>query len=140
MVCFKIVHHSQLLQNFLRNMIFNTGERIRDLRTAAGLSQEQLAELASLNRVTVAKYEAGRVEPGAQALSRIADALGVSADVILGRAEAVPEENGRPRTVESRIISAGVDRMPPEDRKRALNVLRAACDGYFDEKDEEKMA
>jgi len=120
--------------------VFNTGERIRDLRTAAGLSQEQLAELASLNRVTVAKYEAGRVEPGAQALSRIADALDVSVDVLLGRADPNPEESGRPRTVESRIISAGVDRMPPEDRQRALNVLRAACAEYFDEGEGKKMA
>lgn len=119
--------------------VLNTGDRIRDLRTAAGLSQEQLAELASLNRVTVAKYEAGRVEPGAQALSRIADALEVSVDVLLGRAEANPEEVGRPRTAESKIISAGVDRMSKSDREKALAMMKAVYAEYFD-KEESKMA
>ena len=60
------------------------GETIRALRKKRGYSQDELAELASLNRVTVAKYELGRVEPGAQALMRIAEALDVSADRLLG--------------------------------------------------------
>lgn len=66
-------------------MSFDVGERIREFRKQAGLNQDQLAELSSLNRVTVAKYESGKVEPGAKALSRIADALEVSVDILLGR-------------------------------------------------------
>lgn len=66
------------------------GDRIRDRRKYLHLSQQQLAELASLNQVTIAKYETGRVEPGAQALSRIADALEVSVDVLLGRTAESP--------------------------------------------------
>lgn len=61
------------------------GDRIREIRKSRNLNQDQLAELAILNRVTVAKYEAGKVEPGAKALSRIADALSVSVDELLGR-------------------------------------------------------
>ena len=105
--------------------IIDTGERIRELRKARGLNQEQLAELASLNRVTVAKYESGRIEPGAQALSRIADALEVSTDVLLGRSEEVPDPVPRPRTTEAKIISGGIDRLPKEQREQALNVMRA---------------
>ncbi len=66
------------------------GKRIAELRRQRGLNQEELAELAMLHRVTVAKYETGQVEPGASAIARIADALGVSADIILCRAEKVP--------------------------------------------------
>lgn len=105
--------------------IIDTGERIRELRKARGLNQEQLAELASLNRVTVAKYESGRIEPGAQALSRIADALEVSTDVLLGRSEEVPDPVPHPRTTEAKIISGGIDRLPKEQREQALNVMRA---------------
>jgi len=68
----------------------NIGKRIAELRRERGLNQEELAELAMLHRVTVAKYETGQVEPGASAISRIADALGVSADIILCRSEKVP--------------------------------------------------
>lgn len=87
------------------------------------LNQEQLAELASLNRVTVAKYEAGRVEPGAQALARIADALEVSVDALLGRSEEVPVH--RPQTIEAQIVSGGMDRLQKEQREQILAVVRA---------------
>ena len=105
--------------------IINTGERIRALRKERGLNQDQLAELASLNRVTVAKYESGRVEPGAQALARIADALDVSVDILLGRSEEHPEATRRPITDEAKIVSGGMDKLPKEQREQILNVLRA---------------
>lgn len=53
------------------------GDNIREIRKLRGLNQDQLAEMACLNRVTIAKYESGKVEPGAKALGRIADALEV---------------------------------------------------------------
>ena len=116
---------------------FDTGGKIKEVRESRNLTQDQLAELASLNRVTIAKYESGKVEPGAHALSRIADALEVSADALLGRSEEIPEL--RPISTEARIVSGAMDRMPPEDREKALNVLKAVYAGYF-EKDESKMA
>lgn len=66
------------------------GKRIATIRRERGLSQDQLAELALLHRVTLAKYESGGVEPGALALSRIADALNVSTDELLCRTEKLP--------------------------------------------------
>lgn len=66
------------------------GKRIASIRRERGYSQDQLAELALLHRVTLAKYESGGVEPGALALSRIADALNVSTDELLCRTEKLP--------------------------------------------------
>ena len=66
------------------------GKRIAQLRRERGYNQEQLAEMALLNRVTLARYETGIVEPGALALSRIADVLGVSTDELLCRSEKLP--------------------------------------------------
>jgi repressor LexA len=66
------------------------GKRIAELRRERGMNQEELAELAMLHRVTVAKYETGQVEPGALAIGRIADALGVSADELLCRVDKLP--------------------------------------------------
>ena len=117
----------------------DTGGRIREIRLAEKLSQEQLAELSSLNRVTIAKYETGRVEPGASALSRIADALGVSVDALLGRSEMEEIPRRKPRTSEAEIISECVDKMPQADREKALNVFRAVYSEYF-ENSEGEMA
>lgn len=104
---------------------YDTGERIRELRKARGLNQDQLAELSSLNRVTIAKYESGRVEPGAQALARIADALEVSTDVLLGRADEPPERPEPPRSPEINIVSAAMEKMNQEQKDQVIEVLRA---------------
>lgn len=66
------------------------GRRISEMRRERGFNQEQLAEMALLSRVTLARYETGVIEPGALALSRIADALNVSADELLCRSEKLP--------------------------------------------------
>lgn len=84
-------------------MSFSVGDRIRELRRAQGLSQDQLAEMANLNRVTVARYESGRIEPGAQALIRIAAAMDVSVDELLGL-----ESGGDQDSVFLRIVKAAV--------------------------------
>ena len=66
-------------------MVIKTiGDAIKARRMEMNLSQEALAEMANLNRITVSKYESGRVEPGASALGRIAAALEMSADDLLG--------------------------------------------------------
>ncbi len=66
------------------------GKRIASIRRDRGFSQEQLSEMALVNRVTLARYETGIIEPGALALSRIADALNVSTDELLCRTEKLP--------------------------------------------------
>ena len=54
------------------------GERIRENRVRAGLSQEQLAELTGVSRQAVGKWEAGQAAPGAEKLQRLADLFGES--------------------------------------------------------------
>ena len=71
-------------------MANDVGKRIAEIRRDRGYSQDTLAEMALIHRVTLAKYETGAVEPGAIALSRIADALGVSTDELLCRTEKLP--------------------------------------------------
>lgn len=115
-------------------MSFDVGERIREFRKQAGLNQDQLAELSSLNRVTVAKYESGKVEPGAKALSRIADALEVSVDILLGRNtdEAQPPDDEAwairerlRRDPAYRLLFDAADNASPEHLRAAAAMLKA---------------
>ena len=110
----------------------DTGERIREIRRQRGLSQDQLAELASLNRVTVAKYESGKVEPGAQSLGRIADALEVSADTLLGRSEQKLELQEdvmllrqQLRENEARELFGAIRKASPEHLRAVTAMLKA---------------
>lgn len=58
-------------------------ERIRLYRQQKGFSQSELAELSGVNNKSLSRYELGTSIPPADALKNIADALGVSADVLL---------------------------------------------------------
>ena len=60
------------------------GENIRTFREAAHLTQDELADLAHINRVTLFKYESGKVNPGAKVVMRLANALHIRPDVLLG--------------------------------------------------------
>jgi len=52
--------------------------RIAQLRDRRGMTQEALAALARINRVTLARLELGQHQPTLDTLDRIARALGVS--------------------------------------------------------------
>jgi transcriptional regulator with XRE-family HTH domain len=54
------------------------GGRLRELREAAGLSQQELADKAGMHRQGVHKLEAGEREPAWGSVLALAKALGVS--------------------------------------------------------------
>ena len=58
------------------------GQRIKVLRTMAELSQEQLAERAGLQRTHVGRIEAGKYAVTLEVVQAIAEALGMTVDII----------------------------------------------------------
>ena len=50
---------------------------MREIRRAAGKSQEELAKVLGVNRATVSKYETGVIEPSVSQLVQISKFLGV---------------------------------------------------------------
>lgn len=52
--------------------------RLRECRQRAGMSQQSLAEAAGTSQPTVAAYEAGRVTPNVDTLTRLLDVCGYS--------------------------------------------------------------
>lgn len=121
-------------------MVKDIGNRIAEFRRQRGLNQDELAELATLSRISIARYETGKIEPGAKALGRIADALEVSTDVLLGRSEEqedVSRTIEEPKTIEARTVSAGMDKLPKEQREMILNMVRAMFPNNFAKGDEE---
>jgi len=63
-------------------------QNIRKLRQKKGLSQEKLARLADISTVTLVKIEGGVAkEPTITTVTKIADALEISIDELIGRAK-----------------------------------------------------
>lgn len=58
------------------------GQRIAALRRLAGLTQEQLSERAGLQRSHVGKIERGRYAVTIETIQAIAEALGMTVDII----------------------------------------------------------
>lgn len=77
------------------------GRVIRKYRESAGLSQEGLAEGSGLHRTYISLVERGRRNISVDALSQIAEALGVYPSRLMADAEKEPEtspaERGRGR-------------------------------------------
>ena len=62
-------------------------ERLLLARRRAGLSQGDLAQRTAMYGSDISKMERGRMLPTAPRLRRLAEALGVSADYLLGLTE-----------------------------------------------------
>ena len=60
------------------------GNRLRQLRSANGLTQERIAALLNVERSTYAKYETGSSMPHQDTLLRLAELFRVSVDYLLG--------------------------------------------------------
>ena len=117
-------------------------ERLQRARMAAGLTQQDVADLLGIRRGTYASYEAGRhSEPNQQTLRRLADITGVSTDYLLGRTtnphwEVIPEDKVMAAAKQSgiqcvkRLLLAGVtDRQEiptgaEKDMKRMIDLVR----------------
>lgn len=102
------------------------GRRIKAARERKGLTQEQLAELVDLSPMHISVLERGAKPPKLETLINIANALGVTADVLLqdllhNRLDVISCEANE-------LIS----KLPVEDQRRVMEALR----GYVDATDD----
>lgn len=94
-------------------------QRLADLRAAAGLSLDQLAERTGISRATLSRLERGETSPGAGLLNRLAASYGLTLSRLLAEVEQVPLRLLRADAQKSwRDKSAGLTRhmrCPPLD-------------------------
>lgn len=76
--------------------------RIRELRTASGLKQIELAKSLSMSQAALSGYETGKYEPDFDTLQKIADYFSVSVDYVIGRCDS-PKPSPLSQTKEDEI-------------------------------------
>ena len=59
------------------------GEKIRELRTQKGLSQEELGKKMDVHYTHIGRYERNQSTPSVEALKKLAQIFGVSTDYLL---------------------------------------------------------
>jgi transcriptional regulator with XRE-family HTH domain len=95
------------------------GQRLREVREGAGLSQTELAHQVGLSRGSIANIEVGRQRPPLHFLVLLARELEVRPADLLPKAEAV----GGPETL---VPDDRLARLRPEDRAAVLKVVQRA--------------
>ncbi len=81
-------------------------ERLRRLREAAGLSQEELGKALYVTRQAVSKWECGESTPDINTIVKLAEYFGVSVDTLVsGKPEtpSVPEQSEQPEQSEKKV-------------------------------------
>jgi len=101
-------------------------ERLRKIRKASGMTQQEIADHLNMQRSTYAYYETGATEPSLKRLMNIAKEFTVSVDDLLCDVPADPMMVLRQDAAQARRTSDAVQRMRECDREERafLSILR----------------
>ncbi len=65
----------------------NFGQRLKELRKAKKITQQELGDIIHVSKVSISGYETGNRSPDSTTLNAIADYFGVSLDYLQGRTD-----------------------------------------------------
>ncbi len=96
----------------------NIGDNITELRKVKKISQADLAKEAGVSCEIIGRYERDEVKPSIEVVIRMADALEVSLDFLVGKTDLELDSSTLNRIRE-------VTALPEEDRKQVFLVVDA---------------
>lgn len=98
------------------------GKRVKELREAADMTQEDLGHKAKLSAKFISQVETGQANPSIGVVARLSAALDLPLSAFFAR------EAPSILVDDLAAVTALVSSQPPTARKRALRVLRALFD------------
>jgi transcriptional regulator with XRE-family HTH domain len=99
------------------------GARLKALRKAAGFTQEELAQEIGVSRRMIAYYEGETEYPPTALLPKIAQALKISADELLGIAPV--KKSSKPANSRLQRRLQQIETLAPNEKRQVLQVLDA---------------
>lgn len=100
------------------------GQRLLRLRQARGYSQRELGDRVDVSQRMMTYYERQAEHPPAYLLPRLAEALGVTVDELMG-VRPVKEPTATPRNTRLWRKLRDIEKLPPGDRKAVLKFVDA---------------
>lgn len=94
------------------------GEHIIILRKKKGFSQAELGKLAGTSGDLLGRYERDEVKPSIEVVIKIADALNVSIDYLVGKTDLELDKDSLKRLEQ-------IAKLPEEDKKQIFMVVDA---------------
>lgn len=96
------------------------GDRIKDLRTTHGMTQEELGKLIGVGKSTINKYELGKIAIPSAKIESLAKVLKVSPGYLMGW------EEDKDYTSSKALLKAEIENMSEEQAALLLAAFRAA--------------
>ena len=118
------------------------GEKIHYLRTKHNMTMDDLARELGVQRSAINKYEKGIVvNLKRSTIASLCRVFSVSSSYFLDDNQTLddthPQESDQPVTPEARILAKGADRLPPEERKRLLEMASLMFQHVFDKEEDD---
>jgi transcriptional regulator with XRE-family HTH domain len=94
----------------------NIGNRIVELRKQQGLSRDELGQQVGTSGAVIGRYERNEITPSVEIAKKIADALEVSLDYLIGSTDI---------RISSKMMYRLelLEKINPEERERILHVM-----------------
>ena len=112
------------------------GETLKRIRLEKGMSQEEFATLLNTSKQNISRYEAGTVSPKITTAAGYAEILHMTLSELYGEENQFDQQESfptiTPQTPEARILCAGIDQMPEDARKKAVEMMNLVVEQYRD--------
>lgn len=105
-------------------------ERIKELRKAANLTQQELGALFGVAKNTVSQYESGRSTPNDEIKIAMANYFNVSMDYLMGKTDQSGFDSKTPSVFASQITADGItaihtySALSPANKKRVEDYIQ----------------
>lgn len=103
------------------DVIENFGERLAQLRKAAGYTQVEFAAEVGITQRMVAYYEVPIARPPAHLLPQMAQVLGVGIDVMLGMTQPRKIKRLATNSLERRMLA--IEKLDPKAKRQITQLL-----------------
>ena len=107
------------------------GERIKQLRKEAELTQQQLADKVGVTYIQIGRYETGKSNASADVLQKVAETLGTTTDFLMsgGNAQQLSDKELLQQFKE-------VELLPSEDK----HLIKTFIDAFLTKRKVQKLA
>lgn len=111
----------------------SVGQRIARIRKLKGLTQTQLAQLIGIERTVIANYEKNRLRIYDEMVARIAIALAVSTDELLGL-KTLPASKVDAASLRLVRRLRKIEQLPPAKQRAIIQTLDMALQSFDQER------
>ena len=114
------------------------GTKLKELRKQNKMTLEDVAVHINVGRATVLKYENGMITNiPSDKIEQLSRLFNVSPSYLMGWDEPAQPSSYTPITSEARLLARGADHLPPEERKRLIEMANLMFDEVFGQEDDD---